>query len=349
MQAQASPFQTGVPRWSRSELDYLALVNEWHVVARSSDLTEAKPLPCKLLGERLVLWRTEGKPMAWADSCPHRGAPLSAGKIRNNHIACPYHGWEFDARGCRVHVPAHPDLCSPVRTNIQPFNIQERYGFVWVCLGNPVRDIPRIPHWENGEFRKSFAGPYSFRANALRCIDNFIDATHFPFVHSGINGRPEAPDTTIDYEVLEQDGELQTTEFSVVQPDADARGIQLEVRYRYYCIAPTIAYSDKDTGSGEHWFTWAAVTPVDRDESLFWLVMCFNHREPIPEADIQRRQSRIFEDGDRWIVESQRPVQIPLGISPEMHVKSDLLGVTYRKWLQRLAKAAQTNSQESNL
>jgi len=76
---------------------------------------------------------------------------------------------------------------------------------------------------------------------------------------------------------------------------------------------------------------------------MFWLVMSFNHAQQILEEDIQRRQSRIFEDGDRWIVESQRPVQLPLGISPEMHVRSDLLGVAYRKWLYRLAKASRTS------
>ena len=333
---------TDTGRWSRNDLDYLALVNEWHVVAKSAELGAEKPLACTLLGERLVLWRSAGVPFAWADNCPHRGAPLSLGKIKDCHLTCPYHGWEFDTQGRRVHVPAHPDLSKPTPSGIRQFNVAERYGFVWVCLGEPVRDIPRIPHWDDSAFRKSFAGPYLFRANALRCVDNFIDASHFPHVHSGINGRPEAPDTTIEYEVTEVDGELRTSEFAVVQPDADARGIQLQVRYRYYCLAPTIAYSDKDTGSGEHWFTWAAVTPVDRDESRFWLVMCFNHDQPIKEEDIQRRQSRIFEDGDRWIVESQRPVQIPLGVSPEMHVRSDLLGVAYRKWVYRLARASRS-------
>jgi phenylpropionate dioxygenase-like ring-hydroxylating dioxygenase large terminal subunit len=226
-------------------------------------------------------------------------------------------------------------------TPIRQFKTEEQYGFVWVCLGAPSREIPQIPHWLDSSYRKSFAGPYAFRANALRCIDNFIDASHFPHVHSGINGRPEAPDTTIDYRVTELDGELQTSEFSVIQPDADARGIQLRVKYRYYCQTPTIAYSDKETGSEEHWFTWAAVTPVDRDESKFWLVMCFNHAQAIAEEDIQRRQSRIFEDGDRWIVESQRPVQLPLDASSEMHVKSDRLGIAYRKWIRRLAMQAQ--------
>jgi phenylpropionate dioxygenase-like ring-hydroxylating dioxygenase large terminal subunit len=338
---------TDTGRWNRNDLDYRALVNEWHVVAKSSEVTAERPFACTLLGERLVLWRSEGAPLAWADYCPHRGAPLSLGRIKECRIACPYHGWEYDALGRRVHVPAHPELSTPLAAPIRQFKVAEAYGFVWVCIGEPRRNIPRIPKWDDGAYRKSFAGPYLFRANALRCIDNFIDASHFPFVHSGINGRPEEPDTTIDYDVMENGGELQTSEFSVVQPDADARGIQLRVHYRYYCLAPTVAYSDKDTGSNEHWFTWAAVTPVDRDESKFWLVMCFNHRQEIREEDIQRRQSRIFDDGDRWIVESQRPVQMPLGISPEMHVKSDRLGVAYRKWVYRLAKDSRSSISEA--
>ncbi|MFC6841593.1 aromatic ring-hydroxylating oxygenase subunit alpha [Xanthomonas theicola] len=330
---------TRTGRWNPDDLDYRALVNEWHVVAKTTEVTADQAFPCTLLGEKLVLWRSAGTLLAWADHCPHRGAPLSLGRINNCRIACPYHGWEFDADARRVHVPAHPELTKAVDTPIRRFAVAERCGFVWVCIGEPRGDIPRIPKFDDPSFRKSYTGPYLFRANALRCIDNFIDATHFPFVHSGINGRPEAPDTTIDYQVTEHDGELQTSEFSVVQPDADARGIQLQVRYRYYCLAPTVAYSDKDTGSGEHWFTWAAVTPVDRDASKFWLLMCFNHAAEIPQQDIERRQSRIFDDGDRWIVESQRPVQMPLGISPEMHVKSDRLGVAYRKWVYRLAMA----------
>jgi phenylpropionate dioxygenase-like ring-hydroxylating dioxygenase large terminal subunit len=327
--------------WNRADLDYCALLDQWHVVAKSAELSADKPLACTLLGERLVLWRADGAPNAWADQCPHRGAPLSLGSIKGCHIVCPYHGWAYDAQAQRVHVPAHPNLSRPMPAPIRRYEIEERYGFVWVCLGEPARGIPEIPHWLDSDYKKSFAGPYRFGANALRCVDNFIDATHFPFVHSGINGKPEAPDTTIDYQVTEHGGELRTSEFRVVQPDADARGVELEVKYRYYCQGPTVAYSDKETGPGEHWFTWAAITPVDVDESKFWLVMCYNHTQPIAEADIQRRQSRIFEDGDRWIVESQRPVQLPLDLSLELHVESDRLGVAYRRWVQRLGRQAQ--------
>src|SRR5207253_7686284 len=66
--------------WNRGELDYQALVNQWHVVALSEDLDANKPRAVRLLGEDLVLWRDEsGGVHAWKDYCGHRGARLSLG------------------------------------------------------------------------------------------------------------------------------------------------------------------------------------------------------------------------------------------------------------------------------
>lgn len=133
-----------------------------------------------------------------------------------------------------------------------------------MSIGNPAANLPRIPNWDNDAYRKVSAGPYTYQANALRCMDNFMDASHFPHVHAGINGCSDEPDTTIVYKVIEKEHELQTTEFTVVQPYADACGIPLTVKYHYYCLSPTVAYSDKQTGPGDHWFTWCALTPHRR-------------------------------------------------------------------------------------
>ena len=53
------------------------LVNEWHVVARTTDVQEGKPFRARLLGEDLVLWRVGDRVMAWQDLCVHRGTRLS--------------------------------------------------------------------------------------------------------------------------------------------------------------------------------------------------------------------------------------------------------------------------------
>lgn len=326
-------------KWDRNALDYLAHVDHWHVVCRSEDVPAGKPVPAKLLGEKLVLWRGEdGEIQAWKDYCAHRGAPLSLGKIEKCKLVCPYHGWEFNEAGQCVHVPAHPDQNPPSRLVVRPFSATERYGFIWVSLGQPAADVPRLPMWDNEEYRKIHAGPFKYQANSMRCLDNFMDASHFPHVHPGINGRGDQPDTTIQYEVIETETELRTTEFSVVQPFADARGIPLEVKYHYYCLSPSVAYSDKQTGPGQHWFTWAALTPVDEDEAIFWLVVAFNYSKDLPESKLHDRQAIVFGEQDRWIVEAQRPMRMPLDVADEMHVTSDRLGVAYRRWLKAMGE-----------
>lgn len=338
-------------KWNRDSLDYLALVDQWHVVLRAEDVPKDKPVPIKLLGEKIVLWHSANTGLqAWKDHCPHRGAPLSLGKIHNCKIVCPYHGWHFDSQGQCVHVPAHPDQAAPAKSLMQTFLATEKYGLIWVSIGNPAADLPRIPHWDNDAYRKVSAGPYAYQANALRCMDNFMDASHFPHVHAGINGRGDEPDTTIVYKVIEKEHELQTTEFSVVQPYADARGIPLTVKYHYYCLSPTVAYSDKQTGPEDHWFTWCALTPVDVDEAKFWLVMSFNYGKDITEEQIHARQAIVFGKQDRWIVESQRPFSMPLDIENEMHVTSDRLGIAYRRWIKQLGEKKQKSlSQDSDV
>ena len=63
------------------------------------------PLAVTVLGEPLVLWRTEGGALTAAhDRCPHREAPLSHGRVIDDCLQCPYHGWTFRASGACVHI-----------------------------------------------------------------------------------------------------------------------------------------------------------------------------------------------------------------------------------------------------
>lgn len=83
-------------KWDTDAADYLALVDDWHVVARSKELAEGQIMKAKLLGVELVLWRSNGRVMAWKDYCIHRGARLSEGWVCDGRLVCPYHGWEYN-------------------------------------------------------------------------------------------------------------------------------------------------------------------------------------------------------------------------------------------------------------
>ena len=82
------------------------LINDWHVMGRAEDLAEGAVLPVRLLGEELVLWRSNGQVLAWQDLCLHRGARLSLGRVEAGSLICPYHGWSYNQAGQCVRIAA---------------------------------------------------------------------------------------------------------------------------------------------------------------------------------------------------------------------------------------------------
>jgi phenylpropionate dioxygenase-like ring-hydroxylating dioxygenase large terminal subunit len=158
-------------------------------------------------------------------------------------VVCPYHGWRYDGGPC-IFIPAHP--AGRRRQRRALFRIAaRRYGFIWGSLGNRAHDIPAFPQWGKQAFRTFHAGPYPFGANAFRSVENFIDATHFPFVHSGFNGVMSTPEAINDYKVTKGPDGLATTGVRVFQPYGDHRQIPVHAEYFYRALRPATAYFDK--------------------------------------------------------------------------------------------------------
>src|SRR5690606_23928274 len=124
------------------------LTNDWHVVAWASDVPEGTLVPVRLLGENIVLWRNGGEVRAWQDLCVHRGAKLSLGRVENDRLVCPYHGWNYNADAQCVLMPAHPEQAPPAKARVKTYHATECYGAVWVCLGEPERGVPPLAEWD---------------------------------------------------------------------------------------------------------------------------------------------------------------------------------------------------------
>src|ERR1051326_311295 len=83
----------------------------WYFAALSSDLKPGRMARHELLGEPVLLGRSTGAPrFALRDICPHRAAPLSAGRFHQEAsgattVECPYHGWRFGADGACAAIP----------------------------------------------------------------------------------------------------------------------------------------------------------------------------------------------------------------------------------------------------
>lgn len=123
----------------------------WYPLALGADLEPGTSTGTRLFGHELVVWRDRaGTAHVWEDRCPHRGMRLSFGFVRGDHIACLYHGWQYDAAGqCRA-IPAHPDLAVSPMIRANTYHAGEWGGLVWVrwrdeAAPSPVEDDPTTP------------------------------------------------------------------------------------------------------------------------------------------------------------------------------------------------------------
>lgn len=321
------------------------LLNEWHVIGFSTDFAQEKIYPTKLLERELIVWRSaNGDIHVWEDLCIHRGARLSKGWIKNDSVVCPYHGWEYDCTGACTRMPAAPDETPMKKARAFPYLAVERYGFVWTCLGQPEQEVPVFPEWPDDQYLKVHSGPYHYQANGFRAVENFIDASHFPFVHAGLNGVMDNPDRLEPYTVEEVETGLRSSEVRVFQPWGDARGKPLMAFYTYHALRPFTAYFSKRTqdadaqgniinDKSDTFTTLFTVQPLDAVTSIVRVCAALNV-DPHPDPQLVRERAEVVFNQDRDIVESQRPERIPTQLRYELHHRTDLMGQKYRTWLR---------------
>jgi len=152
------------------------------------------PVRVTVAGRSYALFRdARGRAAAFMDECPHRKAPLSAGRVRpDGRLECRYHGWHFDADG-RGRSPSQPNLTKCDAVTMQ---LVERNGYLW--LADPEVPLSALPavEWDGFEPAGAFSMP--FAAPLHVCLDNFSEDEHTPWVHTRL-GWDAADVDSIEY------------------------------------------------------------------------------------------------------------------------------------------------------
>ncbi|CAN5686110.1 aromatic ring-hydroxylating dioxygenase subunit alpha [soil metagenome] len=170
----------------------------WYAAA-SSDEVGSTPLARRLLDQKVVLFRTStGAPAALRDRCVHRFAPLSMGTVCGDAVACPYHGMQFGADGQCVKIPGQERI--PVAAAVQSFPTLERYGLVFVWMGDlalaAASQLVDIPAYDAPGIGLS-RGYSMFEACWQNIADNLIDPAHTTFVHQRTIGNDAGEDVVV--------------------------------------------------------------------------------------------------------------------------------------------------------
>jgi vanillate O-demethylase monooxygenase subunit len=326
---------------------YQALRHFWHPVMYSSELTD-QPRQVFLLDEQLVLTRLGGAVRCFADLCVHRGTPLSRGWIEGDQIRCAYHGWTYGPDGVCTSIPARFGTNIPRRARLAAYNVCEKNGLIWVCLeDNPLFPIPVFQELADPTFRVIEVPSYDWRTSAHRRIENYVDISHFAWVHDGVLGDHNHPEVE-DFDVVRQGNQLRFSYPNQVESpeigknqgiDSGVAALDSELQYRLFI--PGTAIIEQPFANGAKYALFFAVCPVSTKRVRNFTLMARNYML----QDVQAGDRAMLEYNDlvigqdQPVVEPQRPEMLPFDLSAELHVKGvDRVSIEYRKWLVEIVR-----------
>jgi vanillate O-demethylase monooxygenase subunit len=171
--------------------------NAWYVACTPNEIDD-KPLGRRICNESIVFYRgPEGAVAALEDFCPHRGAPLSLGRVVEGKLVCGYHGLEMGCDGNTIAMPGQRVRGFPP---IRSYPVIERHGFVWVWPGDAAKADPALIHplhWADHPEWAYGGGLYHIACDYRLMIDNLMDLTHETYVHATSIGQKEIDETPV--------------------------------------------------------------------------------------------------------------------------------------------------------
>jgi vanillate O-demethylase monooxygenase subunit len=226
--------------------------------------------------------------------------------------------------------------------------VTERYGLLWVLLDGPARQpIVDVPQFGADGWRPTLCGPWPTTSHATRVIENFLDVAHPQWVHPGLlddrdDGVVEpyrcefvAGTLTSTYELTEPYPEWKRAMYGI-DPTKLVDG-RVPVTYTSRVPRPFTVVGYKEAPSGDQ-VLFFNVCPSSPTESIAFLYMIRSIRLDEPDDEFREFQELLWSQDTR-IVQSQRPVAVPLSLRDEMHVSpADVVNVGYRRMLIALAE-----------
>jgi len=172
------------------------VLDAWYFVALSRDVAPASLKRHELLGEPVLVGRTRaGQVYAMRDICPHRAAPLSAGRLvekpgEGETIECCYHGWRFRPDGVCAAIPSlvEDQPYEADRIRVRSYPVRESQGMVFVWMASDPRNAPDPDH-EPPLFPGVVGGDakmvewMDFDAHVDHAVVGLMDPAHGPYVH----------------------------------------------------------------------------------------------------------------------------------------------------------------------
>jgi len=326
----------------------MLLKDLWYVACPARALKPGKMRRKTLAGEPVLLGRARsGDAFALRDICPHRAAPLSAGRIVESDdaagggatVECPYHGWRFRAAdGACAAIPSlTADQSLPMeRIRAGHFPLVERDGLIWLYMPadakTPARPEAGPPELPVGLDRPRMIETAMFDCHVDHAVVGLMDPAHGPYVHRQWWWRTEAS-------MHEKAKRFEPRPYGFAmarhKPSSNSFAYRLlggapttEIDFRLPGIRFETIRNERHVVLG-----LTAVTPIDESATevtqvFYWDLPLFTLLRPLLRPFV-----RAFLDQDRAMVDLQ---QAGLKFDPKLMLIDD--ADMQAKWYQQLKR-----------
>lgn len=234
----------------------------WYFVASRQSIRKARLLQRIWMGETIVAWCDgEGSICIAEATCPHLGSelgPTAGGRVRNGHLICPFHGFEYDTTGQCVATPFAP---APESAKLDVFVIREVCGMVFAWWGSggrpPQWHLPEDPQtgadWSDLEFCT-----VRFPGHPQETTENAVDMAHLRYVH-GYDAVSQVGAVSVDGACLKSCFDFTRTKSiaGVMKISLDASAVTHVFGLGYSMVAI------REHSIGMEARLWVLATPVD--------------------------------------------------------------------------------------
>jgi phenylpropionate dioxygenase-like ring-hydroxylating dioxygenase large terminal subunit len=333
--------------------------DQWYVIAFSHEVEQGRPFTRKCMDEPVLLFRdSDGRVAALYDRCPHRGVPLSQGRILSHTVECAYHGFHFDRTGRCVLIPTQEHIPQAACTRSYP--VLEQMQFVWIWMGNPAKADPALvpgyaqigcdPLDRPWQFEPYFM--MEIKANYSLLFENLLDTSHISFLHiGGIDGgaMATAPYTTASngsIVTLERDLKRDVAVpgtaklFSMPAGQVFSRRLRSQSFLPHlHLISNTIGLTDEPALAPNVRLNIMPITPASRNQLYQFVVIATSYPVNVTQ-DLKEQLWTVFAQ-DRDALEAIQAGYDAYGPDMrEVSVKADAAALSARRILARLGQTA---------
>ena len=278
----------------------------WQPVALAEELNNDRPVAAvQVFGESLVLFRDQDGNLGLLErNCAHRGADLCYGRLEDNGIRCPFHGWLFSTTGDCMEQPAEPeDSTLRHRVEQKSYPAIEKNGMIFAFMGKG--DIPPLPNLDCliAPSTHNFAFKGFVDCNWLQLLEVGIDPAHASFLHRFLEDEEDAkygqqfrdnvdniPMTKLLRDYYRPEIRVENTDFGhrlIALRNLNNNGMHVRVTNQIFPSAIHIPLSNEMTLTQWH-------VPID-DFRSYWYAMFTSFGDPVDKDLMRKQRLELYE------------------------------------------------------